>query len=298
MSKIHKGLQKMREEVEAAPSSGEGRSSSGQTSLPESVIPLAHEKVLEITGEKHHIEEDDLIRRGLLVPLEHASLIGNDFRRIKRPLIDNFLKNLGHKLSDHMNLIMVSSAQPGAGKTFCAVNLAISISLERDLSVLLIDADVAKPHISDVLGLADKPGLIDVLDDSTQSIEDMLIRTDLNDIQVLPAGHKHAQSTELLASDRMALLMHEIATRYGDRLIVMDSPPLLATSEAQALARQAGQIIFVVESGQTTDQEIHSAIELLDTEKAINIILNKSRYTQVGGYYGGTYGSYGQNEKL
>jgi receptor protein-tyrosine kinase len=113
----------------------------------------------------------------------------------------------------------------------------------------------------------------------------------MNDIQVLPAGRKHAQSTELLASDRMALLMHEVATRYSDRLIIMDSPPLLATSEAQVAARQAGQIALVVESGKTTDQEIHAAIELLDPSKAINIILNKSLYSQVGGYYGGYYGS-------
>jgi receptor protein-tyrosine kinase len=165
--------------------------------------------------------------------------------------------------------------------------------------VLLVDADVAKPHISTAFGLVDKPGLIDILEDETTSVNDALVRTDLNDIQVLPAGRKHSQSTELLASDRMDAIMHELATRYADRLIVMDSPPLLLTSEAQAVARQAGQIVLVAESGKTTNQEIQEALELLDPEKAINIILNKSVYSQAGGYYGGGYGygNYGFNEE-
>ncbi len=287
MSKIYKSLEKIRKDAGGTLSAGSTR-----RPMPESVVPLARKKAIEITGERHHIEEQDLVRHGLLAPLDHALVIADEFRRIKRPLIDNFLRNTGRDMSDHVNLIMVASARPGAGKTFCSVNLATSISLERDLSVLLIDADVAKPHISNAFGLGDKPGLIDVLEDDVRSIDSVLVRTDMNDIQVLPAGRKHAQSTELLASDRMALLMHEVATRYSDRLIIMDSPPLLATSEAQVAARRAGQIALVVESGKTTDQEIHAAIELLDPDKAINIILNKSPYSQVGGYYGGYYGGH------
>jgi receptor protein-tyrosine kinase len=117
----------------------------------------------------------------------------------------------------------------------------------------------------------------------------------MNDIQVVPAGHRHVQATELLASDRMALIIHEMAVRYSDRIIIMDSPPLLVASEAQALARQAGQIGFVVECGETTDRDFRAAIELLNPVKAINIILNKSSYLQFGGYYGGAYGSYGRD---
>ena len=164
---------------------------------------------------------------------------------------------------------------------------------------MLVDADVAKPHISDAFGLADSPGLIDILEDETISIEEVLVRTDLNDIQVLPAGRKHSQSTELLASERMEEVMHELATRYEDRLIILDSPPLMITSEAQALAAQVGQILLVVESGVTTEREIQEALELLDRDKAINMILNKSLYSQTGGYYGGGYGygTYGFNEE-
>lgn len=298
MSKIQEALKKLQKQAGGAGAKTNGDGTTTKRRLPETVIPIARKKQTEVGGVKHHLDETELIRRGLLAPLEQAIPVTDEFRRIKRPLIDNAFKHES-VLDEHMNLIMVASALPGAGKTFCSVNLAASISLERELNVLLVDADVAKPHISTAFGLADRPGLIDILEDETMSIDDVLVRTDLNDIQVLPAGRKHSQSTELLASERMEAVMHELATRYTDRLIVMDSPPLLVTSEAQAVARQAGQIVLVIETGKTTNQEIHEALELLDQDKAINVILNKSVYSQAGGYYGGGYGygSYGFNEE-
>lgn len=296
MSKIQDALRRLQKQGSNPELRDDVSKSSMSRKLPESVVPIARKKKVRIDGEKFHLDEEELIRRGLLAPLDQAIPVADEFRRIKRPLIDNAARQ-GDSHNDHMNLIMVASPLPGAGKTFCSVNLAASVSLERELTVLLVDADVAKPHISTAFGLTDRPGLLDILEDETMSIEDGLVRTDLNDIQVLPAGRKHSQSTELLASDRMEEIMHELATRYSDRLIVMDSPPLLATSEAPAVARQAGQIALVIEAGETTNQEIQDAIELLDTDKAINAILNKSMYTQPGGYYGGGYGHYGFNEE-
>jgi protein-tyrosine kinase len=296
VSKIQDALRKLRSQG-ASPESDD-RAGTGLTRrrLPETVIPIASKKKIDIQGERHHLDQEHLIHLGLLAPLDQAIPVADEFRRIKRPLIDNVANKVSTR-DDHMNLIMVASPMPGAGKTFCSVNLAASMSLERELGVLLVDADVAKPHISSAFDLKEKPGLIDILEDDSISIEDVLIRTDLNDIQVLPAGRKHTQSTELLASDRMRALMHELATRYTDRLIIMDSPPLLVTSEAQAVARQAGQIALVVESGKTTNQQIEEALELLDRSKAINLILNKSLYTQGGGYYGSGYGHYGFNDE-
>lgn len=294
MSKIQEALRKLQRQGGAG---GEKRDASwvGRR-MPETVIPIARKKKVEIEGDKHHLDEEKLIHRGILAPLDQAIPIADEFRRIKRPLIDNAMRH-SFENDGHMNLIMVASPMPGAGKTFCSVNLAASISLERELNVLLVDADVAKPHISEAFGLRDNLGLIDVLEDESINLEDILVRTDLNDIQVLPAGRKHSQSTELLASERMQEVMQELAARYPDRLIIMDSPPLLITSEAQAVARQAGQIALVVESGETTNQEITESLELLDREKAINIILNKSMYSQKGGYYGGGYGYYGFNDE-
>jgi exopolysaccharide/PEP-CTERM locus tyrosine autokinase len=296
MSKIQEALRRLQKQEGASGERADRSSASGVSKrLPESVIPIARKKKIQIDGEKLHLDEESLIRRGLLAPLDQAIPIADEFRRIKRPLIDNATRN-GGVHNDHMNLMMVASPLPGAGKTFCSVNLAASISLERELTVLLVDADVAKPHISTAFGITDRPGLIDILEDETMSIDEGLVRTDLNDIQVLPAGSKHSQSTELLASDRMEEIMHELATRYPDRLIIMDSPPLLVTSEAQAVARQVGQIALVIEAGKTTNEQIQEALELLDPNKAINAILNKSLYSQAGGYYGGGYGHYGFNE--
>ena len=298
MSKIQEALRRLQKEGVRPDKKTNGDTNETMRRLPKTVIPIAKKKKIAIDGVKHHLDEQDLIHKGLLAPLDQAIPVAGEFRRIKRPLIDNAVKHgSGHE--NHMNLIMVASPLPGAGKTFCSVNLAASISLERELTVLLVDADVAKPHISAAFDLADKPGLIDLLEDESVSIDEVLIRTDLNDIQVLPAGRKHSQSTELLASERMEEVMHELATRYEDRLIVLDSPPLMITSEAQALASQVGQIALVVESGKTTEREIQEALELLDQDKAINFILNKSLYSQTGGYYGGGYGygTYGFNEE-
>lgn len=295
MSKIQEALRRLQKQGNGKSPKAEGSAKLSNRRLPETVIPIASKKKVVIDGDKHEVDEKELIRGGLLAPLDHAMPVADEFRRIKRPLIDNALKSV-YDGDDHMNLIILASPLPGAGKTFCSVNLAASISLERELNVLLVDGDVAKPHISCAFGLEDRRGLIDVLVDETIPIEDVLVRTDLNDIQVLPAGRKHTQSTELLASERMGEVMHELATRYPDRLIVMDSPPLLATSEAQAAAREAGQIVLIVESGATTQRQIEEAMDLLDQDKAINVILNKSIYSQSGGNYAGTYGSYGFNE--
>lgn len=291
MSKIQDALKRLREQ---GAESGAKSLASGRVSkrpLPDTVIPIASKKKVEVVGEKFALDEEALIRRGLLAPIEHALPVADEFRRIKRPLIDNALKS--RDAEAHMNLIVVAGPVPGVGKTFCSMNLAASISLEREVSVMLVDADVAKPHISTACGLADRPGLIDVLVDDSMSLEEVIVRTDLNDVQIIPAGQRHAQSTELLASDRMTEVMFEVASRYQDRIIIMDSPPLLITSEAQAVARQAGQVALVVECGETSNQQIHDALEVLDRDKAINVIFNKSVHSRAGGYYGGDYGDYG-----
>lgn len=294
MSKIQDALKRLRDQGGPPKTKSSERGTGSQAN--NSVIPMASKKQLEIEGKKFAIDQESLIRGGLLAPIEHAVPVADEFRRIKRPLIDNALKRLGG-VGEHMNLIAVMGAVPGVGKTFCSVNLAASISLEREVSVMIVDADVAKPHISTAFGMAGRPGLIDALLDDGINLDDIIVRTDLNDIQILPAGQSHQQSTELLASDRMASLMHEISSRYPDRIIIMDSPPLLITSEAQAVARQAGQIAFVIECGKTTNQQVHDALELLDRNKAINVIFNKSAHGTNGGYYGRytDYGAYGFN---
>jgi exopolysaccharide/PEP-CTERM locus tyrosine autokinase len=288
MSRIEEALRRLQEATART-----SQPQSSRSGLPRSAIPISERKKVAIGGHKIHVEQSDLIEGGLLAPLDQAVAVADEFRRIKRPLIANATETRPAP-APNQNVIMIASALPGAGKTFCAVNLAVSISLERELNVLLVDADVAKPHISRAFGLEDAPGLIDLLLDETVDVGDLLVRTDVNDIQLLPAGRRHPQATELLASERMSKIVSELSTRYADRIILLDSPPLLITSEAQALAGQVGQIALVVEAGSTTEHALSQTIESLDANKAINIILNKTRHWGPGGYYGSEY-YYGQS---
>jgi exopolysaccharide/PEP-CTERM locus tyrosine autokinase len=290
MGRVEEALRRLREQ-KGQPRQDEPRQDQERARPAErrrTAVPVASKKKVEVGGTKHHVSQDDLIAGGLLAPLDIAVPVTDEFRRIKRPLIANWSKGVAEK--GHMNIIMVTSALPGAGKTFCSVNLAASLSLERELNVLLVDADVAKPHISSAFGAKDAPGLIDLLLDESLELSDTLLRTDLNDIQLLPAGRRHPQATELLASERMKHVVDELAERYPDRIIILDSPPLLLTSEAQALAGQVGQIALIVEAGTTTQQQLNLALETLNPDKAINLILNKSRRGTLGGYYGDYYG--------
>jgi len=184
------------------------------------------------------------------------------------------------------NLIMVTSTLAGEGKTFCAVNLAMSIAMEMDHTVLLVDADVARPAIPNTLGLATEMGLLDVLLDDKLDLADVLIRTNVEKLSVLTAGSKNKHSTELLASQAMSDLLKEIGRRYHDRIVIFDSPPILLTSEARVLASQMGQIVLVVEAENTTQQAVKEALRLLEACDIINLVCNKARSLPGGGYYG------------
>jgi exopolysaccharide/PEP-CTERM locus tyrosine autokinase len=285
LSRIEEALKRLqsRGQPALAPSSVSPRSQAVASPLP------ANRKKVVIEGERHHVSTDELVRGGLLASAEHSAWVTDEFRRIKRPLIANTLRT-GSEAAAHQNVIMITSGLPGAGKTFCSVNLAVSISLERELNVLLVDADVAKPHISRAFGLEGAPGLIDLLSNERTDVAEMLVRTDLNDILVLPAGKHHAHATELLASERMSSVVAELSTRYADRIVIVDSPPLLLTSEAQALAGQVGQIVVVVEAGVTSRKSLEQTLAPLDRNKAVNVVLNKVRSS---GGSGQVYGAYG-----
>ena len=289
MTKIQEALKKLQKGAPPRPDPKVAASIGGKFRNDRSAIPVARRKKVTIEGEKQHIDQEDLIRGGLLAPPDLGFSVADEFRRIKRPILENALRK-GPEAPDQKNVVLITSPLPHSGKTFCSVNLAVSISLERELHVLLVDADVVKPHISREFGFAKRRGLIDLLVEDSQQISDCLVRTDINDIQILPAGTLHPRATELLASERMSTFITELSSRYSDRIILMDSPPLLVTSEALALADQVGQIVLVVESGETTHQALMETIELLNTEKATNIILNKSRHSMRSGYYGGGYG--------
>jgi receptor protein-tyrosine kinase len=236
------------------------------------------------------VDRERLREAGFLAPEEYERRLAEEYRRIKRPLLAHAF-GIGATRVEAGNLIMIASALSGEGKTHTCINLALSMAMEKDRTVLLVDGDVAKPTISQVFGVEGQPGLLDVLEGA--ELNDVLMHTDIPGLRLLPAGRPREGATELLASDRMRALADELSERYPDRVILFDSPPLLATSESQAIAAAVGQVALVVASGTTRRSVVKDALEHLRPELAVNIILNKQRYVTGDGYYGGYYGGYG-----
>nr|WP_229421128.1 XrtA-associated tyrosine autokinase [Telluria antibiotica] len=199
-----------------------------------------------------------------------------DFRVIKRPLLQRAFTERaeGEKPG---NLIMVTSSLPGEGKTYCAINLAMSIAMELDHTVLLVDADVARPSVLRSLGLPAHRGLMDILVDDKIDMADVMLRTNVDTLSILPAGTSTPRATELLASSSMSTLVSEIANRYRDRVVIFDSPPLLLTSESRVLASHMGQIVMVVEAQTTTQHAVKEALRQLESYPNVNLIYNKTR---------------------
>jgi len=258
----------------------------------------AHPHASEVAARQstsHSLELDfkRLSARGFLTSADERGKLAEEYRMIKRPLLANAF---GPNPVRKGNLIMVSSALPGEGKSFSAINLAISIAMELDRTVLLVDADVAKPSLPHYMGFNAEHGLLDVLRGERQDLSDVILRTNIEKLSILPAGKTYARATELLASDAMDRLITEVATRYPDRLVLFDSPPILATSEAHVLASHMGQIVMVVESEKTPKSALREALSRIDgTCDVISIVLNKSALPSTGDYYGYYgYGGYGK----
>jgi protein-tyrosine kinase len=208
-----------------------------------------------------------------------------DFRIIKRPLLRNAQDAVAQGRKNG-NLIVVTSALPGEGKTYCAVNLAMSIAMEKDHTVLLVDADVARPSVLRVLGLQAAPGLMDILLDDAMGLPDVIMRTNIAGLSLLPAGRNNKHATELLASQAMSALLTDIATRYPERIVIFDSPPLLLTSEANVLAAQMGQVVLVVESETTTQRDVREALRRLENCPRVDLVCNKAHAFAGSDYYG------------
>jgi exopolysaccharide/PEP-CTERM locus tyrosine autokinase len=240
-----------------------------------------------------HIRLDSLRQRGFIVPDTQATRTGEEFRVIKRPLIANAFGTSAAPVRNGKR-VMITSAFPGEGKSFCAINLALSIAAERDHKVLLVDADVARPSIPRELGFQAGAGLMDWLLDPTRlDVADLVLQTDVEKLAILPSGRRHEHATELLASQGMSNFLDLLTTRFPDRLIIFDSPPLLVTTESRVLATYMGQIVLVVEAGRTPKAAVAEAISTIEgASEVVGVVLNKSSGNNTGGYgyYGYGYG--------
>lgn len=239
------------------------------------------------TARHRYVELDfELLReRGVVTPDVRDARIAEEFGVVKRPLIRNALGRSGVRVKNG-NLVMVTSALPKEGKTFTSINLAISIAQEVDTTVLLVDGDVAHPGVPDILGIPNSPGLLDLLTDAGVDVGDALIKTNVENLTILPAGRRQRRATELLASAQMADLLHELGSRYPDRIVIFDSPPLLATTEARVLATHMGQIVLVVAADTTRQHAVSHALATIESCDVVLTMLNKSSRTDVGTYYG------------
>jgi receptor protein-tyrosine kinase len=262
-----------------------------RVTTPGALPPAVHEirPATRPAGGTHSKRIDiDLGRLGVmgyLTPELPRAQIADEFRVIKRPLLMNVAGKSAAPV-DRANLIMVTSSLPGEGKTFVTVNLAISMAMEMDKHVLLVDADVSRPAVLPRLGLPQSRGLLDVLVDPSLPLSDVMLRTNIDGLSLLPAGAPRGQATELLASNGMTRLLEEMATRYADRILIFDAPPLLPSTESRVLATHMGQVIVVIEAERTPQKTVMQAMSTLDTCPVVMTLLNKASHSEVGFYYG------------
>ncbi len=247
-------------------------------------------EVKQILQQTVKIDWNKLKKEGYISNDETKRALIEEFRVIKRPILSNAFGTASQGIN-RSNLVLVTSSIPNEGKTFSAINLALSIVNERDKKVLLIDADVAKPSIAKRLGMKDSLGLIDYLESDNLTFTDISLKTDLDGLQVIPAGRCHAFSTELLSSDKMARFVTELSERYPDRLVIFDSPPILAATQAEILATLVGQVILVIAAETTVQSTVQDALKKLESVDVLLALLNKAKHGLSMGYY--NYGKYG-----
>jgi receptor protein-tyrosine kinase len=237
------------------------------------------------------LNSEHLTEHGFIFSANSAHHIQEEFRHIKRKLINNAFGPTAKTLK-HSNLIMVSSSNPNEGKTFISINLALSIALEQDKTVLLVDADVLRPSIHRELEFESKQGLLEYLLDEVSSLSDVIYNTSIPNLKLIPAGKPHHLTNELLASAKMASLAEELAQRYPDRIVIFDCPPILGVTETPVLSSLVGQAVVVVEESKTKVDDVKKAVSQLNEDIAIGFVMNKTIRSKKDeyGYYGYGYG--------
>jgi protein-tyrosine kinase len=228
----------------------------------------------------------DAMRLAALVPEESVKRrFAAHFRQIKRPLLSRSATPATATIM-WPRVIVTTSALPGDGKSFTTFNLAMSMASERDMSVLLVDGDVASPHISRSIGVAAEPGLMEALQNEAVDAESLVLSTNVRGLALLPAGRPDQNATELLASRRMAEIVQRLLAADARRIILIDSPPLLVSTEARALVAVAGQVVLVVRADVTPRQAMLDALALIGNDKCAGLVLNDSSAPTAAGTYG------------
>lgn len=241
------------------------------------------------TGPIQPIDRLKLSEDGFILPDGPVTALSEEFRLLKRELLSQIA---GHVRG---NRILVCSPHSGEGKTFCAINLALSLAAERDREILLVDADFGKPSIPATLGLSSGRGLMDALADPALAIEDCVLRTDIPSLSVLPAGERSNNDTELLASARTEALLSRLTEGRPERIILFDSPPLLAASAAAVLASNVAIALLVVRADKTSESALRDAAGMLKGGAQVQLLLNGVKFASSDRRFG-TYYSKGDTQ--
>jgi protein-tyrosine kinase len=290
MSLVEQAIARMKSQAGAA------KHKRPDSAKPDATPPIVKQISESARAAKRITFDSAAMRAGGYLPEDGKDRqFADHYRRIKRPLIDKALS--GGVAFGESRVIMVTSALPGDGKTFTSINLALSMALERDVSVLLVDCDVAKQHVSEIFGMKGESGLLDALVDETLDVESLVVQTNMKGLALLPAGRRVESTAELLSSNRMRQIVAHLCERNPRQIMLLDSPPLLVTSEGRTLVKIAGQIVLVVRAGQTPRHAVQEAVAMFDPQQAGGVILNHVAMAGDEGYYGyGSYGTYGANE--
>lgn len=260
-----------------------------QSTKRESVAEIPIGKECRPAGEIAKIDTKRLQKAGMVTPSGGRGRVVDEYRSIKRPILLNSTTGRD-ALEKHRNLVMISSARAGEGKTFTSISLAMSVASELDTQVLLVDLDLAKQSLCRTLGIKRETGLTDLLQNDQLVLEDVIVETDIPRLKVLPGGPDHPLATELLAGVRMRELINDLVNRYRGGLVIFDTAPLLVSTDPSLLSSHVGQTILVVEANRTTKSAVEEALSVVSGCELIYLVLNQATVSEMMDYYGSYYG--------
>lgn len=252
--------------------------------------PEPKEDPVEFSWQRHAVDRDRLRQQGLIVPDGPVTTLLEEFRIVKRQLLLQAADLRRQKAGAHAQRILIASPHSGEGKTYCALNLALSIAAEKESEVLLVDADFAKPSILEKLGIPGGPGLMDALVNENADVADYVVGTDIPGLWVLPAGEDTNTDSEYLSSSRTARVLKRLTQGTPQRIVIFDSPPVLAASPAAELAKHVGQTVVIVRADQTGKGALDDAVALLDGCPNLQLLLNATQFSPSGRRFGTYYG--------
>lgn len=282
MSLIELALQRAKADSAkaAADKTSHAMPASGGVSLRNDPV-IATAPAVDVENPDILITEEFLRKNGLSAPQTHEHQQRAEYRRIKYGLL--------RELAGAGNLILVTSALQGEGKSFSSFHLAASLASEQDYTVLLVDADVIRPSLSRMLGREGRPGLMNAVADTSVNVESLVSTTNVRGLSFLSAGPHDERATEHFASARMGEVMRRLLS-VPNRIVVVDTLPLLLTTEARALTSLGGQIVLVVRAESTPQNAVLEAVDLLGEGANAKLLLNAAVRSKALEYYGMEHG--------